>query len=151
MIRCLTSAPNRAFKRSLSIERQAHRGRLLCLLPLGHSRDTASDFLVDNQDGETKGCIRIKVLGGCVVSQRTTHPARMVTRIPAETVCQGICKEKSHWKCCDKCFLPCRETLSGQWHGTKTGRKVGLTPVGKSAICLASMVPCFVSLFHKTN
>lgn len=136
----------------------AKKSRLILLFPLVLFRHTVSFFVclfLEDHDGERMNQDTFIYLflysPACAVSYKTTQSGRMVTRVPSGTASQGICQDKSHWTCCDECFLSLRELLSVPWYGEKTGRKVGLMPVGKSVVCLAWMILCFASRLHKMN
>lgn len=92
-----------------------------------------------------------KAFGVYAVSQRSTHHSAWLYMQQQKLPAEESAKRNPTWTYCDECFFPCREILSGHRHDEKTGRKVGLRPAGKSAVCLAWMVLPLVSLFHKIN
>lgn len=94
-----------------------------------------------------------KVLGSCALSQRTSHPFRMVIHVAAETACWRICKEKSHMNILWWMLLPLQRYFvrsQAQWKD----RKKGGTKASWKANTLLGLNGSFlslVSLFHKIN
>lgn len=115
------------------------------LLPPGLSRDTASDFLVDNQDGEAKWWEKKSFGGLCCFTKNNSSIQNGYTSSSRNCLPKNPQREIPH----EHTVINVSDPAERFCQVTGMMKRQEERPVGKSAVCLAWMVLSLVSFFHK--